>query len=71
MIANASSQLKPYEVNYLTYDLDLVVVIFVLKIWRGIICMERLTIYSPTIRALSILHSKRVEHEAETFIEVS
>nr|GFA88767.1 hypothetical protein [Tanacetum cinerariifolium] len=33
VIAYASRQLKPYEVNYLTHDLELAAVVFVLKIW--------------------------------------
>ncbi|GJZ94565.1 zinc finger, CCHC-type, retrotransposon gag domain protein [Tanacetum coccineum] len=34
VIAYASRQLKPYEVNYLTHDLELAAVVFALKIWR-------------------------------------
>ncbi|XP_073152036.1 uncharacterized protein [Henckelia pumila] len=34
LIAYASRQLKPYEQNYLTHDLELAVVVFALKIWR-------------------------------------
>ncbi|KAG8474498.1 hypothetical protein CXB51_031158 [Gossypium anomalum] len=34
VIAYASHQLKPYEHNYLTHDLELAAVIFALKIWR-------------------------------------
>nr|GEY13133.1 putative reverse transcriptase domain-containing protein [Tanacetum cinerariifolium] len=34
VIAYASRQLKPYEVNYPTHDLELVAVVFALKIWR-------------------------------------
>jgi len=34
VIACASRQLKPYEKNYSTHDLELVAVVFVLKIWR-------------------------------------
>nr|GEZ73413.1 putative reverse transcriptase domain-containing protein [Tanacetum cinerariifolium] len=33
VIAYASRQLKPYEVNYLTHDLELAAVVFALKIW--------------------------------------
>lgn len=29
-----SLQLKPHEKKYLTYDLEFVVVVFVLKLWR-------------------------------------
>ena len=34
MIAYASRQLKPHEKNYLTHDLELLAVVFMLKIWR-------------------------------------
>nr|GFD39610.1 putative retroelement Pol polyprotein [Tanacetum cinerariifolium] len=34
VIAYALRQLKPYEVNYPTHDLELAAVVFVLKIWR-------------------------------------
>ena len=34
VIAYASRQLKPYEVNYPTHDLELAVVVFTLKLWR-------------------------------------
>ena len=34
MIACASHQLKDFEKNYLTHDLELVAVMFTLKIWR-------------------------------------
>nr|GFD15698.1 putative nucleotidyltransferase, ribonuclease H [Tanacetum cinerariifolium] len=34
VIAYASRQLKPYEVKWLTHDLELVAVVFALKIWR-------------------------------------
>nr|GFB96759.1 putative reverse transcriptase domain-containing protein [Tanacetum cinerariifolium] len=34
VIAYALRQLKPYEVNYLTHDLELAAVVFALKIWR-------------------------------------
>ena len=34
VVAYASGQLKPYEQNYPTHDLELAVVVFALKIWR-------------------------------------
>ena len=34
VIAYASRQLKDYERNYPTHDLELAVVVFALKIWR-------------------------------------
>ena len=34
MIAYASRQLKGYELNYPTHDLELAAIFFALKIWR-------------------------------------
>jgi len=34
VVAHASRQLKPHELNYPTHDLELAAVIFALKIWR-------------------------------------
>ena len=34
VIVYASRQLRPHEKNYLTHDLELVAVVFALKIWR-------------------------------------
>ena len=34
VIAYASRQLRPYEKNYPTYDLELAAVVFALKTWR-------------------------------------
>ena len=34
LVAYSSRQLKSHEQNYLTHDLELVAVVFALKIWR-------------------------------------
>ena len=34
VVAYASRQLKPYEKNYPTHDLELAAVVFALKMWR-------------------------------------
>ena len=34
VVAYASRQLKPYEQNYPTHDMELAAVVFALKIWR-------------------------------------
>ncbi|XP_042387466.1 uncharacterized protein LOC121979543 [Zingiber officinale] len=46
VIAYASCQLKVHEQNYPTYDLELAVVIFALKIWRHYLYGERCEIYT-------------------------
>jgi hypothetical protein len=45
VIAYASRQLKPYEQNYPTHDLELAAVVFALKIWRHYLYDERCKIY--------------------------
>ncbi|KAJ9538706.1 hypothetical protein OSB04_031439 [Centaurea solstitialis] len=46
IIAYASRQLKLYEVNYPTHDLELVAVIFALKIWRRYLYGETCDIFT-------------------------
>ena len=46
VIAYASRQLKEYEQRYPTHDLELAVVVFVLKIWRHYLYGEKCEIYT-------------------------
>nr|GEX50687.1 reverse transcriptase [Tanacetum cinerariifolium] len=46
VIAYASRQLKPYEVNYPTHDLELAAVIFALKIWRHYLYRESCDVFT-------------------------
>nr|GFB36593.1 reverse transcriptase [Tanacetum cinerariifolium] len=46
VITYALSQLKPYEVNYLTHDLELAAVVFKLKIWRHYLYDESCDIFT-------------------------
>nr|GEY24625.1 reverse transcriptase [Tanacetum cinerariifolium] len=46
VIAYASRQLKPYEVNYPTHDLELAAVFFALKIWRHYLYGESCDIFT-------------------------
>nr|GFB97954.1 retrotransposon protein, putative, Ty3-gypsy subclass [Tanacetum cinerariifolium] len=46
VIAYASRQLKPYEVNYPTHDLELAVVVFALKIWRHYLYGESYDVFT-------------------------
>ena len=45
VVAYASRQLKNYEQNYPTHDLELAAVVFALKIWRHYLYGERCEIY--------------------------
>nr|GFD29593.1 putative reverse transcriptase domain, aspartic peptidase domain protein [Tanacetum cinerariifolium] len=46
VIAYASRQLKPYEVNYPTHDLELAAVVFALKIWRHYLYGESCDVFT-------------------------
>jgi hypothetical protein len=46
VIAYASRQLKTYERNYPTHDLELAAVVFTLKIWQHYLYGERCEIYT-------------------------
>jgi hypothetical protein len=45
VVAYASRQLRKHEVNYLTHDLELVVVVHALKIWRHYLMGKRCELY--------------------------
>jgi hypothetical protein len=46
VVAYASQQLKSYELNYPTHDLELAGVVFVLKIWRHYLYGEKCEIFT-------------------------
>ena len=46
VIAYASRQLKPHEMNYPTDELELVAIIFTLKIWRHYLYGEKCKIFT-------------------------
>ncbi|KAL4377469.1 hypothetical protein GQ457_02G042510 [Hibiscus cannabinus] len=46
VIAYASRQLKPHEVNYPTHDLELAAIVFALKVWRHYLYGERCHLFT-------------------------
>ena len=58
VMAYASRQLKPYEQTYPTHDLELVAVIFALKIWRHFLFGETCEIYTDH-KSLKYLFSQK------------
>ena len=46
VVAYASRQLKKYEENYLTHDLELAMVVFALKMWRHYLYGARFKIFT-------------------------
>ena len=47
VVAYASRQLKPYEQNYPTHDLELAAIVIALKIWYHYLYREPCKIYRP------------------------
>ena len=58
VVAYASRQLKPYEKNYPTHDLELAAILFALKIWRHYLYREKCFIYTNH-KSLKYLPSQR------------
>ena len=69
VIAYASRQLKPPELNYPTHDLELAAIVFALKIWRHYLYGERCYIYTdhkslkylPTQKELNLRQRRWME----------
>jgi len=57
-------QLKSHEQNYLTYDLELVAAIFILKIWRHYLLENQVEIYTDH-KNLKYIFTQRDKYEAE------
>ena len=53
VIAYASRQLKPHEMNYPTHDLELAAIIFVLKMWRHYLYGEKYKIFTDHKSSIS------------------
>ncbi|RVW18440.1 Retrovirus-related Pol polyprotein from transposon 17.6 [Vitis vinifera] len=58
VVACASKQLKPYERNYPTHDLELAAVVFALKIWRHFLFGETYEIFTDH-KSLKYLFSQK------------
>ena len=58
VVAYASRQLRPYEVNYPTHGLELAAVVFALKIWRHYLYGLRFEVFSDH-KSLKYLFDQR------------
>ena len=67
VIAYASRQLKKHETNYPTHDLELVTVVFVLKIWRHYLYKEMCQVFTNH-KSLKCLLTQRVKYEIEKMV---
>ena len=68
--AYASRQLKKHEVNYPTHDLELVVVVFVLKIWRHYLYGEKVEIYTNHKSLHYLLSQKELNMRQRCWVEL-
>ena len=66
VVAYASRQLKPHEKNYVTHDLELMAIVFALKIWMHYLLGEKFEIYTDHKSLKHLFTQKRFEYEAAT-----
>ncbi|KAD6119183.1 hypothetical protein E3N88_10454 [Mikania micrantha] len=70
VIAYGSRQLKPYEVNYPTHDLELAAVVFALKIWRHYLYGETCDIFTDHKSLKYIFTQKELNMRQRRWLEL-
>ncbi|GJS13976.1 putative reverse transcriptase domain-containing protein [Tanacetum coccineum] len=70
VIAYASRQLKIYEKNYTTHDLELGAVVFALKIWRHYLYGTKCTVFIDHKSLLHILNQKEPNMRQRRWLEL-
>ena len=70
VVAYASRQLKPNEQNYPTHDLELVAVVFALKIWRHYLYGEKCRIYTDHKSLKYLLTQKELNLRQRRWLEL-
>ncbi|KAA3460471.1 reverse transcriptase [Gossypium australe] len=70
VVAYASRQLRPHEVNYPTHDLELAAVVFALKIWRHYLYGEKSIIYTDHKSLKYLLTQKELNLRQRRWIEL-
>ncbi|GKD02739.1 putative nucleotidyltransferase, ribonuclease H [Tanacetum coccineum] len=70
VIAYASRQLKPYEENYLTHDLELGAIVFALKIWRHYLYGETCDIFTDHKSLKYIFTQKELNMRQRRWLEL-
>ncbi|GJZ83480.1 putative nucleotidyltransferase, ribonuclease H [Tanacetum coccineum] len=70
VIAYASRQLKPYEENYPTHDLELAAVVFALKIWRHYLYGETCDIFTDHKSLKYIFTQKELNMRQRCWLEL-
>ncbi|GKF30164.1 putative reverse transcriptase domain-containing protein, partial [Tanacetum coccineum] len=70
VIAYASRQLKIYEKNYKTHDLELGAVVFTLKIWRHYLYGTKCTVFTDHKSLQHILNQKELNMRQRRWLEL-
>ncbi|KAA3473737.1 integrase [Gossypium australe] len=70
VVAYASWQLRPHEVNYPTHDLELAAVVFALKIWRHYLYGEKSIIYTDHKSLKYLLTQKELNLRQRRWVEL-
>jgi len=70
VIAYASYQLKPYEENYPTHDLELAAVVFAFKIWRHYLYGVRCEVYTDYKSLKYIFTQKELNMRQRRWLEL-
>nr|GFC93613.1 putative reverse transcriptase domain-containing protein [Tanacetum cinerariifolium] len=70
VISYASRQLKIYEKNYTTHDLELGAVAFALKIWRHYLCGTKCTVFTDHKSLQHILDQKELNMRQRRWLEL-
>ena len=69
-LAYASRQLKTYEVNYPVHDLELVVVVFALRIWRHYLYRSQTQIFTDHQSLKYVMSQKKLNMQQRRWIEL-
>ena len=70
VIVHASKQLRRHELNYLTHDLEMAVVIFSLKIWRHYLYGEKCEIYTDHKSLQYIQQQRALNRRPRRWVEL-
>ena len=66
----ASRTLKVNERNYTTHDLELAIVVFVLKIWRHYLCGVHVDVYTDHKSLQYVFNQKGVEYPSNKVVRI-
>ena len=70
VVAYASKQLKPYEKNYPTHDLELASIVFALKIWQHYLYGEKCRIFTDHKSLKYLLTHKELNLRQSRWLEL-